>query len=466
MEKSNSKNWKLFGKKMAFLGMAGMVLAIGGSRIEAASATIKIDNTHFPDKNLQKAIKQYDTDKDGKLSVKEKKKITYLGTLDGVINLQGIEYLDKLKKVSVGVKKNLQIPDTYKGSLEIIPPGKKETITLNGGENVTELSFYMGSAQKVNFKNTMPKVKSLSIYMAYIKSIDYKNIPNLDSIYTNSGAGIDSLDFSGMKKLKTISIRNDDCSKNVILKVENCPQLKTLNYYSENSSNKKISIKSCPKLETLHYSNYKGSKKQELDLSSCPKLKDIMLDKSKTVKQLYKLKNLATLDIAQSLENHQFSKLKSLTYNGKEKTLSLKNFPSLKSLNIGKNSGIKELDLSKGSLKSVSIECPIETITVPENFLKISKSFNTKSLNKLNINVKQGKSISLLEYLGYDASEDEEEDENKQPAIKITGIDATGISVSETGLVEAKTKSANGAYDNKFTMVINNQKISVKVCVK
>lgn len=80
--------------------------------------------------------------------------------------------------------------------------------------------------------------------------------------------------------------------------------------------------------------------------------------------------------------------------------------------------------------------------------------------------MKQGKSISLLEYLGYDASEDEEEDENKQPAIKITGIDATGISVSETGLVEAKTKSANGAYDNKFTMVINNQKISVKVCVQ
>lgn len=78
-----------------------LLLALGAMGAMAASTSVKINSTNFPDSAFRKYVKaEFDTNKDGKLSAKEIKKVTEINVTEmGIASLKGIERFTALEQL-------------------------------------------------------------------------------------------------------------------------------------------------------------------------------------------------------------------------------------------------------------------------------------------------------------------------------------------------------------------------------
>ena len=282
------------------------VIAMPAATLNAAGG-LKIDSKNFPDGNLRKVVKSYDSNRDGKLSSTEINNIIYLSVVSQkVSNLKGIEKLTNLQSLYCS------------------------------NNNIKSLDVS---------KNT--KLRHLSCANNKITSITgLGNLKDLSSLYCSNNA-ISSLDVSKNTNLSTL-----ECSGNKLSKVKGLENLKDLKYFYCEKNN----------LTSLDL-----SKHTQLVYISCSnnKISSLKLPKGDDLIYLYCSDNkITSLDVSDYLHlsslkcsNNAISKLvvnnPSLVYlycsNNKLTKLDLSETPALRSLQCSGNK-IKTLDVSSNKL--------------------------------------------------------------------------------------------------------------------
>lgn len=308
-----------------------------------AASQIKIDQTHFPDKTFRKYVKEFDTNKNGYLSQKERKAVKKLKlyhwscSLDSglqsapKINLKGMEYFPKIKNLEITnyKVKNLNLAKLKKlVSVDLMEVGKKD-----GKETDTVLDF----SQNTNLKN-------ISIESGNTKQIYFPKNNKIQKLELSSMKQLKNLSFIHLSQLKDLSFTHSKIEK---INLNGCTNVRKINL-SYNDINK-ITIDACTNLEELDL--YKNNLKS-LDLTQNKKLKILRVDNN----------NLFELDLSQNKE--------------------------LTDLNISRNN-LLGLDLSKNAALT-SINCST-------NFIRELDISALKQIETLNCNGLQLKELNLKE---------------------------------------------------------------------
>ena len=107
MKRKVNEALKIFGM-VVFMGLAT-------NTANAYGADVQINKTNFPDKFIRSTVKEYDANKDGKLSNKEIKKIKrlsggtaedyYEGSGKTIYSLKGVEHLYNLESIHCDIYK-------------------------------------------------------------------------------------------------------------------------------------------------------------------------------------------------------------------------------------------------------------------------------------------------------------------------------------------------------------------------
>lgn len=311
--------------KLLFLAMLICLSAI--VPVQGSSAReikpVPIDKDHFPDKNVRKAIKDFqDKNKDGVLSKKEIKKATYFyvgkhyGAKIQPIDLTGLEYLPYIREVVV------EMYQLKPGALKKAPFTGAKKITLNGNlsnldfgkcKNLEELSCGMGKGiGRINVRQCK-KLKKLEIFgreKSKLAGLDISRNDRLKSLEIHEQIRCDKLVLQGADSLNDVYITAE--IKN--LSIRKCPSLEHLRQYS--TCMVSVMIRQCPKLNAI---SMQGDSLETFSVGNVEALKEL---------SLYDIH----LDMK---ELEGFTQLESLWISRSENTeLNLNAFPNLKSLSV------------------------------------------------------------------------------------------------------------------------------------
>ena len=276
-----------FMKKLTkLIGVVGIAIAgalAPANHARAASGDVTINSSNFPDKVFREYVKEFDLDKNGILSLAERKKVSKMKLRDRTLaSVKGLEQFTEVTELEfygddlqyVDVSKNTQLK-----SLEIYGISQS-TIDLSKNTNLKQLVLNCyadeGGLAKVDVsKNT--NLEGLYVYSDAISSINLSNNTKLTSVSVN--APIQSIDISNLSQLKELSVyshklKSLDTGKNkklYYLRVES-NLIESLNL-DNNSELHDLTIrsKSLKKLSMnnvkLSYLNLTGIQVESLDLS-------------------------------------------------------------------------------------------------------------------------------------------------------------------------------------------------------
>lgn len=227
-----------------------MIWGNDAASVEAAGKSVKINKKNFPDEDFRAYVKKKcDKDKNGRLSWKERSRVTRLyhddadakyvfqGTMSQKMqgrSLQGIGYFPNLKEIHF-TNVNLGKIDLSKNKkLEIIYLFDTHTPGLNLRKNVKlrDIYFQRGITPYKGWKNHV------------MKTVDFTNNVELRKIDIEVGPKVREIDLTPLTKLEFFganggNISKLDLSKNVNLKSFHCREEKL----------KKLDFSNCKKLE-------------------------------------------------------------------------------------------------------------------------------------------------------------------------------------------------------------------------
>ena len=340
------KNKKIISKMTALctalmLGVTGMIAAVSPMSVNAAT-TLAINKKNFPDENFRSAlIKNYDKNKDNKLSSKELKAIKKLVILAygessyseknffyGVENLKGLEKLTSL----------------------------------------TEVEIYDNSTTK---KLDVSKLKSLKVLrIAYCKEISSLNVKGLTSLKT--------LSVTGCNKIKTLDVTSNSGLTGV--SCSGCTSFRTLKTGAKNK-----------KLSGLYVYDQPISK---LNVSKLSALKEVNISDTSLSVDKIGIKNKAkitTLNIGNTSSSatinlKKYSNLKYLDARG----------IGLTSIDLSGNKKLTSLDLNNNNLSEIDLskQTALETIDISSN--SSLKTVDVSAASKINrISAKKGMVVVL-----------------------------------------------------------------------
>lgn len=183
---------KILQKLVSVTMTATMVIGIGGN-LMAAKKNVKIDAAHFPDPEFRKLVSdQYDTNHDDILSLDEVEQVSSFKLKNSnITSLEGIEYLQYIKKLSIEecYMEELDLYDNFSltditlyrvHGLKKLTPGILTTnLNVNSCEDLTEIDLadtdYLSRLTLIEDRSLTGTLDaSASIYLTYVY---FKNTP-------------------------------------------------------------------------------------------------------------------------------------------------------------------------------------------------------------------------------------------------------------------------------------------------
>ena len=297
-------------KLLTIVVTAAMVLPfVQGLPVFAASSDIKIDATHFPDKNFRAVISGRDYDKDGNgyLSVKERESVINVHCENSnVYSIQGIEYFPNLE--------GLWCLNNHISSWD-----------LSGNPHLKGVWCSHNDFTSLDFSKNK-ELLWVYCYNCKLTSLNLSGNPDMAYVECNANPNLKSLDLSKNSKLENLFC--SDCSL-TSLNVSGCPLLCELDCFNN-------------KLTSLNVT--KNTKLKRLDVWNNPNLGYVNVT---TLSELNYF-NCAKTGTTKVDVTHN-TKLQWLvcSYNDQLTSLDLSKNPELASLHLDCDWRLKSLDLSK-----------------------------------------------------------------------------------------------------------------------
>lgn len=301
----------------ALLTLAMVFTFLPFSAFAAGPENVPIDAKHFPDPVFLEFVKQYDQDKNSKLSTDERNQVYILNVENsGIKNLTGIEWFPKLHQLwcrELGLE-NLDLSGNKELGTLYCSTNSLTQLNLSQNKELTYLNCSGNNLTQLNLNaNTM--LEQLICYDNQLSALDVNSL----SYLTNLSCGknpLGTLDVSNLTLLKSLA-----CYENGLtaLNVENNSYLKEL---------------SCG-----------GNQLTELDLSNNSKLTELYCSGNSLSRlDLRQNKELTTLECFQNklelLDVSQSTKLRTIKCADNQLT----------SLNVTRNNILKELDCAGNQL--------------------------------------------------------------------------------------------------------------------
>lgn len=278
--------------------------------------------------------KAYDKNQDGYLSVKEIKKIDYIGYTngDGKINLKGISKLKYIETIDFGAK--------YITNLKEIKRLKKlKKLRLDANKFEKNMILDLRSNHKL---------EEISISEIYGRNSIKLGKNNIKKLYLNNING-GAASVGKCTKLERVEIGNDKTSKKLIVK--NNKHLKSIYIYEGVSALKRITLKSCKNLKEIDidpeaklkkikkFEMINSKKIQLINLAEqCPNISSFILKNLPNLKEIDVTKN----NFIKSLKLENVPRLTQLYWeNGKLENIEITGSNTLKILHVGNNNFVK-----------------------------------------------------------------------------------------------------------------------------
>lgn len=250
--------------------------------------------TKMPDANFRSFCKQYDYNKDGKLSQNEALEVSVLNMVDLIIpfsacsSIVGIEYFQNLEYISwhasepaeVDLSKNRKLKEVILWNITSLTLGKQpalqqifcrdctfDNIDISNCTALEWLECKGGKLTNINYSKKCKKLSWINCEQNDLETICINNLPafgQLDcyrckklkylDVSNNPSFGV--LHCAGCKNLETINFRNTNLKELICggcnlseIDVTGMPNLKNLWCGDNNLST--LDVSNCPQLETL-----------------------------------------------------------------------------------------------------------------------------------------------------------------------------------------------------------------------
>ena len=268
---------------------------------------VALDATAFPDGVFRTLVTRYDKDRNGSLSLEERKAVTTLSILgQSVQDLTGIEYFTALEQFGA------------RGTL-------LQDVDLSGNPQLKSIQLVMTPVERLNIRNN-PNLVEVMVQQSNLTELDVSNNPKLESLSVIQ-SNLQEIDVSHNTALTSLSLSNN--------------QIATLDL-SQNLALTSLAVG--------------GNQITQLDLSEHTALKNLDINASNYLGSIDVSHNLALQSLSAygckltELDVSKNDQLETLNISGNLlTTLDVSHNANLKTLNVSYNEGLQELDVSQNA---------------------------------------------------------------------------------------------------------------------
>lgn len=225
----------------------------------AAGQDVEINETNFPDAKFREYVKEFDENRDEKLSKEEIKSVTSINTIVNTPkNFKGIEYFTEIKSFSasdnvknIDLSKNTKLEKIYctlnKNLKELdlskntelkeldLSDNALTKLDLSNNSKLEEVNLWHNKIKEINFTNCV-NLKKIILTYNELKELDLSDCVNLKDLDCENN-NLETIDISKNKQLQSINARSNrlqaiDTTKNRELSFF-VVDLQTFDYYTD-----------------------------------------------------------------------------------------------------------------------------------------------------------------------------------------------------------------------------------------
>lgn len=358
---------KMIRSFFATLCIAGVSLFSLLSTAHAAGGDVEINAENFPDENFRAYVSTYDADGDGVLSLGERNGVVNITLSDEIYeDLSGIEFFPNL------------------GMLQCREVGLKKLDVSQNSELIALSCLENPDLAEVDLTKNSKMLRLTLSGSPAIKAVDLTACPELTDIYLE-GLGISDVDLSGNTKLtyvylKSLNVTSLDLSHNT--------SIVYLDVWG--SALTELNVQMLPELEHL---DCDGTNVTELDVSKNPELTYLSC----------RTTSVASLDLSKNAKLRRLEcnvteiETLDLSHNPELIWLDCYSIPSLKELNVSKNTELQHLSVWNDSLTELDLSAnsALTYLAVGRNKLTKLDVSNMTELTYLGCESNQLESLDL-----------------------------------------------------------------------
>ncbi len=220
---------------------------------------VEINETNFPDAKFREYVKEFDKNRDEKLSEEEIKSVTGIDTsVNSPKNFKGIEYFTEIKSfytshnaINIDLSKNTKIEKiycTFNENLKELDLSKNTELKeldlsnnaltkldLSNNSKLEEVKLWQNKIKEINLTNCV-NLKKLTLTFNKLKELDLSDCINLKELDCDNN-NLETIDISKNKHLQSINARSNrlqsiDTTKNRELSFF-VVDLQTFDYYTD-----------------------------------------------------------------------------------------------------------------------------------------------------------------------------------------------------------------------------------------
>lgn len=241
------------------LAFALIIGAFSFNSSSAAGQDVEINETNFPDAKFREYVKEFDENRDEKLSEEEIKSVTRIDTsVNSPKNFKGIEYFTEIKSfytshnaINIDLSKNTKIEKiycTFNENLKELDLSKNTELKeldlsnnaltkldLSNNSKLEEVKLWQNKIKELNLTNCV-NLKKLTLTFNKLKELDLSDCVNLKELDCDNN-NLETIDISKNKQLQNINARSNrlqsiDTTKNRELSFF-VVDLQTFDYYTD-----------------------------------------------------------------------------------------------------------------------------------------------------------------------------------------------------------------------------------------
>lgn len=241
------------------LAFALIIGAFSFNSSSAAGQDVEINETNFPDAKFREYVKEFDENRNEKLSEEEIKSVTKIDTsVNSPKNFKGIEYFTEIKSFytsnnaeNIDLSKNTKLEKiycTFNENLKELDLSKNTELKeldlsdnaltkldLSNNSKLEEVNLWHNKIEELNLKNCV-NLKKLILTFNKLKELDLSDCVNLKNLDCENN-NLETIDISKNKQLQSINARSNklqsiDTTKNRELSFF-VVDLQTFDYYTD-----------------------------------------------------------------------------------------------------------------------------------------------------------------------------------------------------------------------------------------
>ena len=315
---------------------------------------VEINEQSFPDDTFREYVKEFDTDKNQKLSVSEISNVItlYADGINGkgaIKTLKGIEYFASLETLYCYSTQITELDVSKNTALIHLSCHKTplRNLDVSKNEKLEQLSFSDTNITELDVSNNL-KLKELSGAFTSIKDLNVSANVDLEKLFMRN-TRITNLDVSKNKKLTHL-----DCAETDITRLDVSNNTALLHLYCQSLDINKLNITNSPNLTLLtchdtNITNLDISRNKALEILYCYKTNLQNLDTSEN-------KKLTSLDCAET----DITRLD--VSNNPNLTLLACNDTKITKLDVSRNKALEMLYCYKTNLQNLDISKNINLV--------------------------------------------------------------------------------------------------------